>query len=85
VNANEVFSQIMGSKIINVTRSLYSKYTLHIPSLTTKLISVSQLVEDLNCVVLMYLNFYIFQNILTKEILGHDMILNRLDCITLKT
>ena len=49
------------------------KDTLLVPSLTTKLISVGRLAEDLNCVVLMYPNFCIFQDILTKEILGRSI------------
>jgi hypothetical protein len=42
----------MGSEIVNVTGSLCLKDTLLVPLLTTKLISVDQLAENLNCVVL---------------------------------
>lgn len=44
--------------------------TLLVPSLTTRLISVGQLIEELNCVVLMFPEFCIVQDILTKEIIG---------------
>jgi hypothetical protein len=60
MNANGVSSQVLKSGIINVTGSLCLKDTLLVPSLTTKLISVGRLVEDLNYMVLMYLNLCIF-------------------------
>lgn len=44
--------------------------TLLVPSLSHKLLSLSRLTHDLNCVVLMYLSFFIIQDILTKEIIG---------------
>jgi hypothetical protein len=78
VNANGVSSQVMGSGIINVTGSLCLKDTILVPSLTTKLISVGRLVEYLNYMVLMYLNFCIFQDILMKEILGRGIKWNEL-------
>ena len=60
VNANGVPSPVIGSGTVNMTQSLYLKDTLLVPSLTTKLISVGRLAEDLNCAVLMYPNFCIF-------------------------
>ena len=44
--------------------------TLLVPSLTNKLLSVGQATEELNCCVLMYPTFYLFQDILTKKIIG---------------
>ena len=44
--------------------------TLFVPSLSTRLISVGKITEDLNCAVLMFPNFCIFQDILTREIIG---------------
>jgi hypothetical protein len=37
---------------------------------TLKLVSVSQVIEELNCVVLIYSNFCLLKDILTKEIIG---------------
>ena len=54
-----------------LSSSLSLNHTLFIPSLSNKLLSVSQVTTDLNCVVLMYLTFCLLQNILTKEIIGH--------------
>jgi hypothetical protein len=44
--------------------------TLLVPSLSHKLLSVSQVTKDLNCVVLIYPSFCFLQDILTKEIIG---------------
>ncbi|KAL6322985.1 hypothetical protein AAG906_023602 [Vitis piasezkii] len=44
--------------------------TLLVPSLSHKLLSVSQVTSDLNCIVLMYPTFCLLQDILTKEIIG---------------
>ena len=44
--------------------------TLFYPSLSTKLLSVGQVTEDLNCCVLMYSLYYLFQDVLTKKIFG---------------
>ena len=43
--------------------------TLLVPSLTNKLLSVGQATEELNCCVLMYPTFCLFQDILTKKII----------------
>ena len=44
--------------------------TLFYPSLSTKLLSVGQVTEDLNCCVPMYSLYYLFQDVLTKKIFG---------------
>jgi hypothetical protein len=40
--------------------------TLFVPSLSTKLLSLGQVTKDLNCCVLMYSSFCLFQDVLTK-------------------
>ena len=44
--------------------------TLFVPSLSTKLLPVGQTTKDLNCCVLMYSSFCLFQDVLTKKIFG---------------
>ena len=53
---------------LSPTLQLYN--TLFVPSLSHKLLSVSQVTSDLNCNVLMYHTFCLLQDILTKEIIG---------------
>ena len=53
-----------------LTPSLSLKNTLLVPSLTNKLLSVGQATDELNCCVLMYPTFCLFQDILTKKIIG---------------
>jgi len=43
---------------------------LYIPILSSKLLSISQITKELNCVVLMFLTFCLLQDILMKEIIG---------------
>lgn len=45
--------------------------TLLVPTLLNKLLYVNQATEELNCCALIYPSFYLFQDILTKEIIGH--------------
>ena len=44
--------------------------TLLVPSLSCKLLYVGQMTKELNCCALMYPTFCLFQDILTKEIIG---------------
>jgi GAG-pre-integrase domain len=69
-NANGIGYLVEGAGNVQVTQSLVLDNTLSVPFLTTQLVSVRQITEDLNCVVLMFPDFCIFQDILTKEIIG---------------
>ena len=69
-NANGVTSPVIGAGTIGLSPSLSLQNTLLVPSLSNKLMSVGQATEQLNCCVLMYPNFCLFQDILTKEIIG---------------
>jgi hypothetical protein len=69
-NANGVVSSITGVGTVSLSPSLQLSHTLLIPSLSHKLLSVGQVTEELNCVVLIYSHFCLLQDILTKEIIG---------------
>ena len=68
-NANGVISPVTGAGTVILTHTLQLPNTLLVPSLSHKLLSVSQITSDLNCRVLMYPTFCLIQDILTKEII----------------
>ena len=70
-NADGVVSPIIGAGSVYLSPSFQLLNTLLVTSLSHKLLSVSQVTIELNCVVLMYTTFCILQDILTKEIIGH--------------
>jgi len=65
-NANGGVSPVTGAGSVTLFSSLHLTNTLLVPSLSHKLMSVGQFTTDLRCVVLMYSNFCLIQNILTK-------------------
>ena len=69
-NANGVTYPVTGAGRVALTPSFSLSNTLLVPSLTNKLLSVGQATEELNYCVLMYPNFCLFQDILTKKIIG---------------
>jgi hypothetical protein len=69
-NANGVTYPVTGAGTVDISPSISLSNTLLVPSLSNKLLSVGQVTEELNCCVLMYPTFCIFQDILTKEIIG---------------
>jgi len=69
-NANGIAYPVNGAGDVQISKTLTLKNTLLVPSLSTKLISIGQLTEEQNCVALMFPNHCIFQDILTKEIIG---------------
>jgi hypothetical protein len=70
LNANGILYPVSGAGAVPISKNLTLKNTLLVPSLSTKLISIGQLTEEQNCVALMFPNYCIFQDILTKEIIG---------------
>jgi hypothetical protein len=68
--ANGVPCLVTGAGTVTLSPSLSLSYTLLVPSLSHKLMSVSQVTADLNCVVLLYSIFCLLQDILTKKIIG---------------
>jgi hypothetical protein len=69
-NANGVVSPVTGAGSVTLSPFLQLSNTLLVPSLSHKLLSVSQITTDLNCVVLIFADFCLIQDILTKEIIG---------------
>jgi hypothetical protein len=72
LNANGIAYPVQGAGDVSFSHSLTLKNTLLVPSLATKLISVGQITEELNCIVLMFSDHCVMQDILTKEIIGRD-------------
>jgi len=70
--ANGVPCPVTGAGTVTLYPSLSLPHTLLVPSLSHKLMSVSQVTADLNCVVLIYSTFCLLQDILTKEIIGRS-------------
>lgn len=69
-NANGVMYLVTGARTVQLSPRMFLSNTLLVPFLSNKLMSVGQLTEELNCVALMYPHFCLFQDILTKEIIG---------------
>ncbi|KAL6318435.1 hypothetical protein AAG906_041201 [Vitis piasezkii] len=70
-NANGVtYPGVTGAGTVALSPSFSLPNTLLVPSLSNKLLSIGQVSEELNCCALMYPNFCLFQDILTKEIIG---------------
>jgi GAG-pre-integrase domain/Integrase core domain len=70
VNANGESHPVTAAGDVLFSSSLILPNTLLVPSLSTRLLSVGQICEELNCAVLMYPQFCIFQDLLTKEVIG---------------
>ena len=69
-NANGATYPVTGAGTVPLSPSLSLAHTLLVPSLSNKLMSVSQVTEELNCVVLIYSTFCLLQDVLSKEIIG---------------
>ena len=69
-NANGATYPITGAGTMSLSPSLSLAHTLLVPSFSNKLKFVSQVTEELNCVVLMYSTFCLLQDVLNKEIIG---------------
>jgi hypothetical protein len=68
-NANAICYPVSSSRDVVLSPTLTLHNALVVSSLSTKLISVGQLTKVLNCVMLMFPNHCIFQDIQTKKIL----------------
>ena len=65
-------SSVLGAGTVNLTPALPLHHCLLVPSLSHNLLSIPQVTEQLDCVVLMYPMFCLLQDIQTKEIIGRD-------------
>ncbi|KAL3638973.1 Beta-galactosidase 8 [Castilleja foliolosa] len=70
LTANGGTTSVESAGKLKLTSNINISHCLFIPALTCKLLSVSQVTKELNCMVLMYPNFCILQDILTKRIIG---------------
>lgn len=62
--------EVKGGGSITFSNKMKINNCLYIPSLSSKLLSISQVTKQLNCVVLKYPTFCVLQDIRTKEIVG---------------
>ncbi|RVW39622.1 hypothetical protein CK203_090625 [Vitis vinifera] len=69
-NANGVISPVTSAGTVTLSPKLQLHNTLFVPSLSHKLLFVSQVTFDLNCILLIYPTFCLLQDIITKEIIG---------------
>jgi len=70
-NANGDIYLVTEGGTVELSTTFTLLNTHFVPSLSTKLLSVGQVTEDLKCCVLMYSSFCLFQEVLTKNIFGH--------------
>ncbi|KAL3646398.1 hypothetical protein CASFOL_011578 [Castilleja foliolosa] len=72
ITANGGKTDVKGMGKVQVTKKLNIEKCLYVPSLTCKLLSVGQVTKQLNCMVPMYSTFCVFQDMITRKILGRD-------------
>ena len=70
VNANGVSYPVTGAGRVDLTQSLFLEHILLIPNLSNNLLSVPQVTSQLKCLVLIYPNFCLLQDINIGEIIG---------------
>ncbi|KAI5328413.1 hypothetical protein L3X38_027810 [Prunus dulcis] len=70
LTANNAAAPVTGAGSLLLTPALPLDKVLLVPSLSSNLLSVPQVTEQLNCVVLMYPSFVLLQDIQTREIFG---------------
>ncbi|KAI5328450.1 hypothetical protein L3X38_027847 [Prunus dulcis] len=70
LTANNDAAPVIGAGSILLTPALPLEKVLLVPSLSNNLLSVPEVTEQLNCVVLMYPSFVLLQDIQTWEIFG---------------
>ena len=61
---------VAGQGTVNLQPSLYLKNVLHVPKLSTNLISIHQITKDLNCKVTFFSTHCIFQDQITGRMIG---------------
>ena len=68
-NANGATYPVTGAGTVRLSPSLSLAHTLLVPSLSNKLMYVSQVNKEVNCIILVYSTFCLLQDILSKEII----------------
>lgn len=71
ITANGESTPVMGEGTIVLTPNLSLHKCLLVPALSNHLLSVSQITEELDCVVLMFSTFCLLQDIRIQAIIGH--------------
>ena len=69
--ADGELTAVRGSGTIEISPTLKLSNCLYVPKLSHKLMSISHVTKDLNCTLLMHLNFCVLQDIRTRRIIGH--------------
>ena len=70
LNATGGSFPVISGGTVSITPTLSVSNSLYVPSLSCKLLSVSQITKQLNCRVLMYPHFCVLQDIHTGTVLG---------------
>lgn len=70
ITTNEGIAPVTGAGSITLTSNLSLQNCLLLPSLSSNLLFMGQVTEQLNCVVLMFPTFYLLQDIRTQTIIG---------------
>jgi len=68
-NENGVAYPVTGPGTVALSSPVSLSDTLLVPTLSNKFMFVSQITEELNCVVLMYYTFRLLQDVLSKKII----------------
>ena len=79
-NGNGATYPVTGAGTVPLSPSLSLAHTHLVPSLSNKLMSVSQVTKELNCVVLIYSTFVFFRIFSARRLLS--MVLRGGDCTT---
>lgn len=69
--ANGLSTPVLGAGSVSLTPSLPLSSILHVPTLSHNLLSISQITKNLNCLDIFSPTFCLFQDLQTKEQIGH--------------
>lgn len=69
--ADGSLSTVAGQGNVLINQALTLKNVLHVPNLSTNLLSIHKLTKDLNCNVIFYPSYCIFQDQGTGKMIGH--------------
>ena len=72
LTANGESTPVIGAGSIALTPYLSLHNCLLVPALSNHLLSISQITEELDCIVLMFPTFCLLQDIRTQAIIRHD-------------
>jgi len=69
--ADGSLTTVAGQKEVHLDNSIVLKIVLHIPKLSTNLVSIHRLTKDLNCHVIFHPFDYVFQDQVSGKTIGH--------------